>query len=163
MKAQDAAWHEQQGRRSMKHESTYLYANTVRKGTDEEAEIVFSGPGGLAVGPAPEFGGRPEALNPEELFVAAINSCLMVTFFYFLRKSDIELLSYKADAEGQVQKGPDGLRFVDVQVHATATVKEPSLAEKVCELAALAEKHCLVSHSVSCPVHYHLHVELSEE
>ncbi len=147
----------------MKHESTYLYVNTVRKGGDEEAEVVFSGPGELAVGPAPEFGGRPESLNPEELFVAAINSCLMMTFFYFLRKSGIELMSYKADAEGQLRKGHDGLRFTDVHVHATATVREPSLAEKICELAALAEKHCFVSRSVSCPVYYDLHVELSEE
>jgi len=147
----------------MKHESTHMYVNTVQKGTDGDAVVIFGGPGELAVGPAPEFGGRPESLNPEELFVAAINSCLMVTFFYFLRKSDIELLSYKADAEGQVQKGPDGFRFVDVQVHATAFVKEPSLAEKVCEMATLAEKYCLVSRSVSCPVHCHLHVEVSEE
>jgi organic hydroperoxide reductase OsmC/OhrA len=147
----------------MKHERTYLYVSTVRKGMDGEAEAVFSGPGGLTVGPAPEFGGRPESLNPEELFVAAINSCLMTTFFYFLRRADIELQSYEADAEGQVQKGSDGLRFVDVRVHATALVKEPSLAQKVTEIGELAEKHCLVSHSVSCPVHYHLRVEMSEE
>jgi organic hydroperoxide reductase OsmC/OhrA len=147
----------------MKHESTYVYVNTVQKGRDGDAAVIFGGPGELAIGPAPEFGGRPESLNPEELFVAAINSCLMVTFFYFLRKSDIELHAYEADAKGQVRKGPDGLQFVDVQVRATATVKEPGLAEKVCELAGLAEKYCLVSRSVSCPVHYHLRVEIGEE
>jgi len=147
----------------MKHESTYVYVNTVQKRTDTDPVVIFGGPGELTVGPAPEFGGRPESLNPEELFVAAINSCLMMTFFYFLRRSDIELQSYEADAEGQVQKGVDGLRFVDVQVHATASVKEPHLAEKVCEMAGLAEKYCLVSRSVSCPVRYHLHVEVREE
>ena len=147
----------------MAHERTYTYVSTVRKGTDGQAEVVFGGPGGLAIGPPPEFGGRPDSLNPEELFVAAINGCLMTTFFYFLRRSNIELRFYEADAEGEVQKGSDGLRFVDVQVRATATVKDPGVAEKVCELAALAEKHCLVSRSVSCPVHYYLDVEVSEE
>src|SRR4030042_3561405 len=119
----------------MKHEPTYMYVNTVRKVADADAAVIFDGPGELAIGPAPEFGGRPESLNPEELFVAAINGCLMVTFFYFLRKADIELQFYEADAEGQGQKGAGGLRFVDVQVHATVTVKQPSLAEKLCELA----------------------------
>jgi len=147
----------------MKHESTYTYVNTVQKGMADDAVVIFDGPGELAIGPAPEFGGRPESLNPEELFVAAINSCLMMTFFYFLRKSNIELQSYEADAEGQVQKGPDGLRFVDVQVHATATVSEPNLAQKISEMAGLTEKYCLVSRSVSCPVHHHLSVEISEE
>ena len=147
----------------MKHDDTYTYVNTVQKGMDDDAVVIFGGTGELTVGPAPEFGGRPDSLNPEELFVAAINSCLMTTLFYFLRKSGLELWSYEADAEGRIQKGTDGLRFVDVQVRATATAEEPSVANEVCELAALSEKHCLVSRSVSCPVHYHLHVEVSEE
>jgi len=147
----------------MKHERTYVYVNTVRKGMDGDAVAIFSGPGELAVGPAPEFGGRPESLNPEELFVGAINACLMTTLSYFLQRSKIEIESYEADAEGQVQKDSDGLRFVEVTVQATATVKDPSMAEQICDLAGLAEKYCLVSRSVSCPVHYHLSVEISEE
>lgn len=147
----------------MKHESTYVYLNTVRKGMDGDATAIFGGPGELAIGPAPEFGGRPEFLNPEELFVAAINSCLLMTLSYFLQRSKIEIESYQADAEGQVRKDGDGLKFVEVAVHATVTIKDPSVAEKISDLAGLAEKHCLVSRSVSCPVHYQLSVEISEE
>jgi organic hydroperoxide reductase OsmC/OhrA len=147
----------------MKHERTYVFENTVRKGPNGETEVVFGGPGELAIGPAPEFGGQPESLNPEELFVAAINGCLMMTFFYFLQRSKIEIEAYRADAEGQVRKDSDGLRFVEVTVQATATVKDPSIAEKVSDLAGLTEKHCLVSRSLSCPVHYRLSVEISEE
>lgn len=75
----------------------------------------------------------------------------------------IEIESYRADAEGQVRKDAEGLRFVEVAVHATATVKYPNVAATICDLAQVAEKHCLVSRSVSCPVHYHLSVEISEE
>ena len=147
----------------MSRERTYTYGNTVRKDADEEAVVIFGGAGEFAVGPAPEFGGRAEALNPEELFVAAINGCLMTTFFYFLAKAHIELQSYEAYAEGHIQKNADGFRFVGVQIQATATVREPRLAERICELAGLAKKYCLVSRSVSCPVHYDLHVEIAEE
>jgi organic hydroperoxide reductase OsmC/OhrA len=147
----------------MECERTYVYLNTIRKGMDGDATAIFGGPGELAIGPAPEFGGRAGSLNPEELFVAAINGCLLMTLSYFLQRSKIEIESYEADAEGQVKKDKDGLRFVEVTVRATATVKDPSVAEKICDLAGLAEKHCLVSRSVSCPVHYHLSVEISEE
>ena len=147
----------------MNHERTYVYLNTVRKETDDDATAIFSGPGELAIGPAPEFGGRSESLNPEELFVAAINGCLLMTFSYLLQRSKIRIESYEADAEGQVQKDSDGLRFVEVTVRATATVKDPGVAERVCELTQLAEKYCLVSRSVSCPVHYHLSVEITKE
>ncbi len=147
----------------MSREKTHVYGNTVRKETGEAAAVIFDGAGEFAVGPAPEFGGRSEALNPEELFVAAINGCLMTTFFYFLEKSHIEIQSYEAYAEGHVEKDADGFRFVGVQVRATAIVRESRLATKICELAGLAEKYCLVSRSVSCPVHYHLHFEIGEE
>ena len=147
----------------MSREITHVYGNTVRKETGEAAAVVFGGAGEFAIGPAPEFGGRPEVLNPEELFVTAINGCLMTTFFYFLTKAHIELQSYEAYAEGHVEKNANGFRFVGVQIQATATVREPRLAERICELAALAKKYCLVSRSVSCPVHYDLHVEIGEE
>ncbi len=147
----------------MKPQRTYAYNNTIERRADEEGRVIFSGPGEFALGPPPEFGGRPESLNPEELFVAAINGCLMTTFFHFLQRWGIELQSYQAEAEGQVQKGVDGFQFVEVQVQATATVDDPSLAEKVSDAAQRAEKYCLVSRSVSCPVYYHLHVEISEE
>jgi len=147
----------------MKQDRTYVYLNTIRKGMDADATVIFSGSSELAIGLAPEFGGRVESLNPEELFVAAINGCLLMTFSYLLQRSKIRIESYEADAEGQVQKDSDGLRFVEVTVRATATVKDPGVAERVCELTQLAEKYCLVSRSVSCPVHYHLSVEITKE
>ncbi len=142
----------------MKHQKIYLFKNTVFKEGEESAKTVFSGPGELEVGPAPEFEGSPETLNPEEMFVAAINNCLMTTFFYFVRKLNVEILSYCSDAEGRVEKQADGFRFTNVEVRAEVTLKQQELAEKVRELGDLAEKYCLVSRSVACPIHYHLKI-----
>ena len=113
----------------------------------------------MEIGSPPEFDGKPGTLSPEEMFVGAINGCLMTTFFYFARKASIEILSYYSDAEGQVEKGKDGFRFINVEVRARVTLRQRDLAEKVRELGSLAEKYCLVSHSVVCPVHYYLEVE----
>lgn len=143
----------------MKHQKSYLFKNAVFKKGDESAKTIFSGPGELEVGPAPEFEGNPETLNPEEMFVAAINNCLMTTFFYFVRKSNVEILSYYSDAEGQVEKQKDGFRFTNVEVRAEVTLTQQQLAEKVSQLGDLAEEYCLVSRSVNCPVHYELEVK----
>lgn len=140
----------------MKRRKSYLFRNTVFKEGRESAKTVFSGPGQLKVGPAPEFNGSLETLNPEEMFVAAVNNCLMTTFFYFVGKLNIEILSYYAQAEGRVEKQTDGFRFTNVEVRAEVTLKHPEVAEKVRELGDLAEKYCLVSRSVACPVHYEL-------
>jgi len=124
----------------MKHQKSYLFKNAVFKERDESAKTVFNGPGQLEVGPAPEFSGSPETLNPEELFVASVNNCLMTTFFYFVWKSGIEILSYRSDAEGQVEKQADGFRFTQVKIRAEVALKHQELAEKVRDLRDLAEK-----------------------
>ena len=144
----------------MKREKMYLFKNTVYQESGKSAKAIFSGPCELEIGPAPEFNGKPETLNPEEMFVAAINSCIMTTFFYFVRKSNVEILSYYSIAKGQVEKQADGFRFTNVDVRAKVTLKQQELAEKVSELGNLAEKYCLISRSVACPVHYQLQVEM---
>jgi len=143
----------------MKRQKSYLFKNTVFKEGDESAKTIFSGPGELEVGPAAEFEGNPETLNPEEMFVAAINNCLMTTFFYFERKLNVEISSYYSEAKGHVEKQADGFRFTNVDVRAEVTLKQQELAEKAHQLGDLAEKYCLVSRSVACPVHYELEVK----
>jgi len=143
----------------MKRQKSYLFKNTVFKEGDKTAKTVFSGPGELEVGPAPEFEGSPETLNPEEMFVAAVNSCIMTTFYYFAKKLNVEFSSYFSEAAGRVEKGQDGFRFTNVEVRAKVILGQQQSAEKVRELGDLAEKYCLVSRSVTCPVHYRLEVK----
>jgi organic hydroperoxide reductase OsmC/OhrA len=143
----------------MKHQKSYFFKNTVFKKGGESTKTIFSGPGEMEVGPAPEFNGNQETLNPEEMFVASINSCLMTTFFYFVRKLNVEILSYCSDAEGRVEKQTDGFRFTNVEIRAEVTLQQQDLIEKVRQLRDLAEKYCLVSRSVACPVNYQLEVK----
>ena len=144
----------------MKPKKSYLFKNTVFKNGNESAKTVFSGPGEIEVGPAPEFEGKPEALNPEEMFVAAINSCLMTTFFYFVRRSGIEILSYHSNAEGKVEKTQDGFRFTNVEVSVKVQLKDEKFAEQIRKFGNLAEKYCLVSRSAACPVRYRLETQV---
>jgi organic hydroperoxide reductase OsmC/OhrA len=147
----------------MKREKSYFFKNTIYKENAKSAKIIFSGPGELEIGPAPEFKGSPETLNPEEMFVAAINSCLMTTFFYFTQRSNIEILSYHSDAQGQIEKQTDGFRFTNVEVQAEVILSRQEFADKVREFGNLAEKYCLVSRSVACPVHYDLEIKTRDE
>jgi organic hydroperoxide reductase OsmC/OhrA len=144
----------------MKHTRNYIFKNTVYKEINQSAKVVFRGPGELEVGPAPEFNGKPETIDPEEMFVAAINACLMTTFFYFAQKLQVEFLSYSSEAEGLLEKLADGFRFTNVEVRAKVTLEQTFVAAKIMEVGKLAEKYCLVSRSVNCPVNYQLEIEI---
>ena len=114
----------------------------------------MSGTQDIKVGPPPAYGGTVDTLNPEEMFVASINSCIMLVFYHFANQRKVPIVSYQSEAEGKVEKTKNGLRFTAVQVTATVAIQNPQQVDQINKLAQLAEQYCLVSNSVSCPVHY---------
>ena len=131
-----------------------IFTNTVYRETDNPAITKMSGISDTEIGPPEIYGGSPNALNPEELFVASINSCIMLVFYHFVNKYNVEIKSYSSDASGKVEKTKNGLRFTHVEVKAKVSLIDNNQAEKIKEIAQLAEQYCLVSGSVACPVEY---------
>ena len=147
----------------IKHERKYIFENKVFRKQNEPAQVIFSSVGQMEIGAAVEFGGNGKNLNPEEMFVAAINSCLMNTFFYFTQKYKIEILSYTSQAEGRLEKQSDGFRFINVEVRAKVQLSDDKFAAQIQEAGHLAEKYCLVSRSVACPVDYKIDIEIKQK
>lgn len=135
-----------------------VFTNTVFKRQEEPAKTTMSGIREAEVGSPPIYGGSELALNPEEMFVAAINSCIMLVFYHFAEKLKVEVLSYSSEAQGKVEKTKNGLRFTSVEVKAKVLLSDNNQAKKIEEIGRLAEKYCLVSGSVACPVEYGVEV-----
>jgi uncharacterized OsmC-like protein len=137
-----------------------IFRNTVHKNADQVATTAMSGISETKVGPPPEYGGNPNALNPEEMLVASVNSCIMLVFYHFADKYEVDIASYHSDAEGKVEKTKNGLRFSNIEVKAKVRLGPAGSPEKIEQITQLAEKYCLVSGSLTCPVQYT--VELAE-
>lgn len=136
-----------------------VFVNELERHGDAKATTRMSGTEEVPVGAPPSYGGTTDTLNPEELFVASINSCLMLVFDHFAQQRKVAISRYVSQAEGKVEKTPKGLRFMEVQVKASVSLDHSSQLEAIPKLAELAEKYCLVSNSVSCPVHYEVTVQ----
>ena len=63
------------------------FKNALRCVVGQPAVTTMSGAKDAEIGPPVEYGGSADTLNPEELFVASINSCLMLVFYHFAEKS----------------------------------------------------------------------------
>jgi organic hydroperoxide reductase OsmC/OhrA len=135
-----------------------IFKNTVYQDSGKPAKTKMSGISETEIGPPQEYGGSPNSLNPEEMFVASVNSCIMLVFFHFAKKYEIEITSYHSDAEGKVEKTKNGLRFTNVEVRAKVTLGDAGSAARIEEIAQLAEKFCLVTGSLACPVQYNVEV-----
>ena len=135
-----------------------MFKNTAYQHSGKPAKTTMSGINETDIGPPPQYGGTPNSLNPEEMLVASVNSCIMLVFYHFAKKYEVEVASYHSDAEGKVEKTKNGLRFTNVEVKAKVSLGDAGSAEKIEEIARLAEQYCLVSGSLACPVQYNVEV-----
>ena len=57
----------------------------------------------LVVNAPPEFKGEPGFWTPEDLFVASVEVCLMLTFVGIAEKRGVSFVSYTSTAEGLLE------------------------------------------------------------
>lgn len=124
--------------------------------TGPKSAVVSSAGDGLdrlAVASPAEFGGPGRTWSPEHLFVAAISSCLMTTFHVIADISGIEVLDYKDDAVGHLQRGADRLYKIDqVTLKPRVLIGKESDVPKTQRLLEKAKTVCLISRSVASDI-----------
>ena len=121
---------------------------------DRQAAVTARDNPPLQVAPPPEFGGPERTWNPEELFVASIQSCLMITLLHLAERFGLSLAAYTSTAESTMEKTPDGMRITGAEVHIEiAWADDESLAKaESLGLKAKLEKYCPISNALSCPL-----------
>jgi organic hydroperoxide reductase OsmC/OhrA len=133
------------------NKSFHYKARTTWRGARQG---VLSGPGkpDVVVGSPPEWKGRPDNWAPEELLVASVNSCIMLTFLTLAQGRGVTLVSYESDAEGE-------LNVVDGVYQITSITVRPRViiaSEAQCDAARDAMEHvegrCFMSQSVKAKV-----------
>lgn len=122
----------------------WLGRRNARFSSGDKEHLVISSP--------PEFKGEPGFWTPEDLFVGAIETCLLMTFASLAEKHKLPVEGYTSEATGTLEWAGGELKFTRVLVKPTIAVAEASLTEKVLQVMALAHRECLVANSVQCEV-----------
>jgi organic hydroperoxide reductase OsmC/OhrA len=91
-------------------------------------------------GPEMEFSAPPEAhghagvLTPEDAFVAAVNTCIMMMFIWSAERFKLDLLSYECRAEGLKKIELDRTEtFAEVALHPRIVVRSGAAGQAVTE------------------------------
>jgi organic hydroperoxide reductase OsmC/OhrA len=112
----------------------------------------------------PSFRGDPTRYNPEDLLVAALSACHMLSYLHLCAISGIVVTAYVDDAVGTMTHGEDGGRFTEVVLRPTVTVRsgaargsadadDASLRDRARALHERAHHQCFIANSVNFPVH----------
>lgn len=137
----------------------YTYRTSL-KWTERKMGMLFSlGKPDLQVSTPPEFKGHEGIWSPEDLFVAAINVCVMSTFLAFAERAGLAFVSCESDGEGRVELVDGKLQVTSVTLTPRVTVKSSGDVDKAKELLTKAESNCLISNSVKTHVTMHPTVE----
>lgn len=103
----------------------------------------------------PLFRGIPTVHNPEELLVAALSSCHMLSYLALAARADILVLGYEDEATGTIILGGGGGRFTEVVLHPIVIVAEGSNVSLAQTLHEKAHEQCFIASSVNFPVQHH--------
>lgn len=116
---------------------------------------VTTGSGVILAGTsAPQFGGAADRANPEELLVAAVSSCHMLTFLALCARRGHVVLSYTDDAAGELGRNAAG-RTAITKVTLRPSIRfegEGPSAEQLDVLHHKAHEHCFIAQTLACTV-----------
>lgn len=101
----------------------------------------------------PLFRGDSALHNPEDLLLAALSGCHLLTYLALCARARINVLSYRDDAEGTLELTKDGGgRFTDVLLKPQVVIEDATQLEKATAFHAAAHKYCFIANSVNFPV-----------
>ena len=136
--------------------STYTgYGRKYRLMIDGKPDIIGSAD--------PIFRGDANAYNPEDLFVAALSSCHLLSYLALCARSRINVVAYQDDAIGTLLLRPDGGgAFESVTLRPTVTIAPGSDEKRALELHDTAHDLCFIAASVKVPVHHEPQIKIDQ-
>jgi organic hydroperoxide reductase OsmC/OhrA len=133
-------------------------------GRDHEVTVSGAGDG------REEYAGRPEPIagssdsafrgdsarwNPEQLLVAALAQCHMLSYLHVCAAAGIVVTGYTDEAHGTMTETTDGGgHFTEAVLRPRVTVAAPDMVQKAVGLHREAHERCFIAKSVNFPVRH---------
>jgi organic hydroperoxide reductase OsmC/OhrA len=127
--------------------STKTYA-----GYSREYEVAFEGKAALRGSADRSFRGDPALVNPEEMLVASLSACHMLSYLAVCALQGIEIVSYVDRARGQMSETSGAGHFVSVTLVPHVVIARAADLERAEAAHAAAHESCFIANSVNFPV-----------
>ncbi len=115
----------------------------------------------LQIAAPKEFDGPGDKWSPEELLIASVADCLILTFRAIANASGLEWKNLTCEAKGTLDRIDKITKFTEIHVKASLQINSPSDEEKALRLLEKAEKNCLITNSLAADIHLDATVRFS--
>jgi organic hydroperoxide reductase OsmC/OhrA len=138
--------------------STATYHTTVTWKGERRGHLVMGNGPEMEFSAPPDAHGHPGLLTPEDAFVGAVNTCLMLMFIWGAERFKLNLLSYTCRAEGTKKIALDRTEtFTRLSLRPVVRIAAEDEDSDAVEMRARramqsAQKYSLVANSVTADV-----------
>lgn len=116
---------------------------------DQILDVSVENVAGIAVAPPAQFGGPGDEWSPEDLFMASVASCFILSFKAIARASKLPWLSIECNSDGELDRLEGKTQFTKIVTTATLLIADVDNIEKAERLLHKAEQSCLVLNSLT--------------
>lgn len=137
---------------------TAVYHTTVQWEGAHWGHLVMGNGPEMSFSAPPDAQGHPDVFTPEDAFVAAINTCVMMMFLWAAKRFKLNLQSYQCRAEGTKLIELDRTEiFTEVKlwphIRVAADGAKPEVIEaRIQKALQSAQKYSLVANSVKSEI-----------
>jgi organic hydroperoxide reductase OsmC/OhrA len=122
-------------------------------GYGRKHRVLIDGKPDLEGSADPMFKGDADRPNPEDLFLAAIASCHMLSYLALCAWEGVNVVAYEDEVRGTLEfDGRGSGKFTEVVLRPVVTITAGSDAELAQQLHEKAHEQCYVAASCSVPI-----------
>ena len=137
----------------MNQAATFYYETEVEWKGERAGQLAGAGLPTVSVGAPPEFNGREGNWSPEQLLVASVNTCYVLTLVAIAENSKIGLISFTSSAKGKLEKIQGaGYQVTEITIKPKIVVASAKDVERVSRIIEKAKQNCFVSNSIKSTV-----------
>lgn len=127
--------------------------------TEGNVELSAEGLSTLQSAPPKEFGGPGDQWSPEDLIVAAVADCFVLTFRAIAAASKLDFSELKCDVTGTLDKVERVTKFTEMKVVAHLKLPADADESKAQRTLEKAKGMCFITNSLNSEVHLETHIE----
>jgi organic hydroperoxide reductase OsmC/OhrA len=113
----------------------------------------------LVLSSDPGFNGDGRLPNPEQLLLAAVSSCQLLTFLAIAARSRVDVLAYEDHADAVMPNDEKPMRITRVTLRPRVTVAAGADLDRVRRMLERAHDTCFIANTLNATIAIDAHIE----